>query len=160
MSAPLFQKLAGGRRGSGSRPWFLDSWQSGSGKNRKEYEHEEPPDVDELPIELRRVENANATLTKQSDSLSIKSKSLGDILEIQRLDLVRSRSSIPGLCSILTSELNLDAESRTSSSMSGSKPRLVKQKTHLVDDVGLENPENTAIKELTKDVPDFQVGKH
>ena len=151
------QKLAGGRRGSGSRPWFLDSWQSGSGKNRKDYEHEEPPDVDELPIELRRVENANATLSKQSDSLSIKSKSLGDILEIQRLDLVRSRSSIPGLCSILTSELNLDAESRTSSSMSSSKPRLVKQKTHLVDDVGLENPENTAIKELTKDIPDFQV---
>ncbi|KOX70067.1 Putative methyltransferase KIAA1456 [Melipona quadrifasciata] len=151
------QKLAGGRRGSGNRPWFLDSWQSGSGKNRKDYEQEEPPDVDELPIELRRVENVNVTLNKQSDSLSIKSKSLGDILEIQRLDLVRSRSSIPGLCSMLTSELNLDGESRTSSSMSGSKPRLVKQKTHLVDDTGLEHPDNTAIQELFKDIPDFQV---
>ncbi|KAF3429672.1 hypothetical protein E2986_11073 [Frieseomelitta varia] len=151
------QKLAGSRRGSGNRPWFLDSWQSGSGKNRKDYEQEEPPDVDELPIELRRVENVNVTLNKQSDSLSIKSKSLGDILEIQRLDLVRSRSSIPGLCSMLTSELNLDGESRTSSSMSGSKPRLVKQKTHLVDDTGLEHPDNTAIQELFKDIPDFQV---
>ncbi|CAD1479743.1 unnamed protein product, partial [Heterotrigona itama] len=151
------QKLAGGRRGSGNRPWFLDSWQSGSGKNRKDYEQEEPPDVDELPIELRRVEDVNVTLNKQSDSLSIKSKSLGDILEIQRLDLVRSRSSIPGLCSVLTSELNLDGESRTSSSMSGSKPRLVKQKTHLVDDTGLEHPDNTAIQELFKDIPDFQV---
>lgn len=153
----LSQKLAGGRRGSGSRPWFLESWQSGSGKNRKDYEHEESQDVDELPIELRRVEDANVSLNKQSDSLSIKSKSLGDILEIQRLDLVRSRSSIPGLCSMLTSELNLDGESRTSSSMSGSKPRLVKQKSHLVDDIGLENPENTAIEELAKGVPDFQV---
>ncbi|KOC60878.1 Putative methyltransferase KIAA1456 [Habropoda laboriosa] len=151
------QKLAGGRRGSGSRPWFLDSWQSGSGKNRKDYEQEEPPDVDELPIELRRVENVNSTLNKQSDSLSIKSKSLGDILEIQRLDLVRSRSSIPGLCSMLTSDLNLDGESRTSSSMSGSKPRLVKQKSHLVDDNGLEHPDNTAIQELTKDIPDLRV---
>ncbi|OAD53848.1 Putative methyltransferase KIAA1456 [Eufriesea mexicana] len=151
------QKLAGGRRGSGSRPWFLDSWQSGSGKSRKDYEQEEPPDVDELPIELRRVEDVNVTLNKQSDSLSIKSKSLGDILEIQRLDLVRSRSSIPGLCSMLTSELNLDGESRTSSSMSGSKPRLVKQKSHLMDDTGLENPDNTAIQELSKDIPDFQV---
>ncbi|XP_026672736.1 uncharacterized protein LOC108629019 isoform X2 [Ceratina calcarata] len=150
------QKLAGGRRGSGGRPWFFDSWQSGNGKNRKSYE-DEPPDADELPIELRRVEDVNMTLNKQSDSLSIKSKSLGDILEIQRLDLVRSRSSIPGLCSVLTSELNLDGESRTSSSMSGSKPRLVKQKTHLVDDIGLENPDNTAIQELAKDIPDFQV---
>lgn len=113
--------------------------------------------MDELPIELRRVEDVNVTLNKQSDSLSIKSKSLGDILEIQRLDLVRSRSSIPGLCSMLTSELNLDGESRTSSSMSGSKPRLVKQKTHLVDDTGLEHPDNTAIQELSKDIPDFQV---
>ncbi|XP_015432747.1 PREDICTED: uncharacterized protein LOC107188876 [Dufourea novaeangliae] len=150
------QKLAGGRRGSGSRPWFLESWQNGGGKNRKDYEHDEPPDVDELPIELRRVEDVNVTLTKQPDSLSIKSKSLGDILEIQRLDLVRSRSSIPGLSSMLTSELNLDGESRTSSSLSGSKPRLIKQKTHL-EDVGLENPDNTAIRDLNKDVPDLQV---
>lgn len=151
------QKLAGGRRGSGSRPWFLESWQNGSGRNRKNYEEDETADVDELPIELRRVEDVNVTLNKQSDSLSIKSKSLGDILEIQRLDLVRSRSSIPGLCSVLTSELNLDAESRTSSSLSGSKPRLVKQKSHFVDDDGLENPENTANQELSKDLPDLQV---
>ncbi|XP_625160.3 dentin sialophosphoprotein isoform X2 [Apis mellifera] len=125
------QKLAGGRRGSGSRPWFLDSWQSGSGKNQKDYEQEEPPDVDELPIELRRVEDVNMTLNKQS--------------------------SIPGLCSMLTSELNLDGESRTSSSMSGSKPRLVKQKSHFVDDIGLEHPDNTAIHQLSKDIPDFQI---
>ncbi|XP_033326367.2 class I SAM-dependent methyltransferase fire dancer isoform X1 [Megalopta genalis] len=152
------QKLAGGRRGSGNRPWFLESWQNGGGKNRKDYEQEEPPDVDELPIELRRVEDVNVNLNKHTDSLSIKSKSLGDILEIQRLeDLVRSRSSIPGLCSILTSDLNLDGESRTSSSMSGSKPRLVKQKSHLEDVAGLENPVNTAIRELNKDIPDSKV---
>lgn len=86
-----------------------------------------------------------------TDTLSIKSKSLGDILEIERLDLVRSRSSIPGFCS--TSELILDERS-VSSSSSGSKPRLVKQKSY-VEETGLENTEDTAIENLIKDLPDF-----
>lgn len=111
-------------------------------------------DVDELPIELRRVETTH-TLTmankRSTDTLNIKSKSLGDILEIERLDLVRSRSSIPGFCS--TSELILDERS-VSSSSSGSKPRLVKQKS-CVEETGFENPEDTAIENLIKDLPDF-----
>lgn len=110
--------------------------------------------MDELPIELRRVETTH-TLTmmnkRSTDTLNIKSKSLGDILEIERLDLVRSRSSIPGFCS--TSELILDERS-VSSSSSGSKPRLVKQKL-CVEETGLENPEDTAIENLIKDLPDF-----
>lgn len=111
-------------------------------------------DVDELPIELRRVETTHTlTMTnkRSTDTLNIKSKSLGDILEIERLDLVRSRSSIPGFCS--TSELILDERS-VSSSSSGSKPRLVKQKS-CVEETGLENPEDTAIENLIKDLPDF-----
>lgn len=88
---------------------------------------------------------------KDTDTLSIKSKSLGDILEIERLDLIRSRSSIPGFCS--TSELVLDERS-VSSSSSGSKLRLVKQKS-CVEETGLENPEDTAIENLIKDLPDF-----
>lgn len=110
--------------------------------------------MDELPIELRRVETTHTlTMTnkRSTDTLNIKSKSLGDILEIERLDLVRSRSSIPGFCS--TSELILDERS-VSSSSSGSKPRLVKQKS-CVEETGLENPEDTAIENLIKDLPDF-----
>lgn len=108
--------------------------------------------MDELPIELRRVETTHTLMTnKHAETLSIKSKSLGDILEIERLDLVRSRSSIPGFCS--TSELVLDERS-VSSSSSGSKPRLVKQKSY-VEEIGLENPEDTAIENLIKDLPDF-----
>lgn len=110
--------------------------------------------MDELPIELRRVETTHTlTMTnkRSTDTLNIKSKSLGDILEIERLDLVRSRSSIPGFCS--TSELILDERS-VSSSSSGSKPRLVKQKS-CVEETGLENPEDTAIENLIKDFPDF-----
>ncbi|XP_070158511.1 uncharacterized protein Fid isoform X2 [Polyergus mexicanus] len=147
------QKLARSRRGGGSRAWFPGSWQSGT-KNRRHYDPDEMTDVDELPIELRRLETTH-TLTmmnkRSTDTLNIKSKSLGDILEIERLDLVRSRSSIPGFCS--TSELILDERS-VSSSSSGSKPRLVKQKS-CVEETGLENPEDTAIENLIKDLPDF-----
>ncbi|XP_012541912.2 uncharacterized protein LOC105839860 [Monomorium pharaonis] len=147
------QKLARSRRGGGGRAWFPGSWQSGS-KSRRHYDPEDATDVDDLPIELRRVETTHTlTMTNKhsADTLSIKSKSLGDILEIERLDLVRSRSSIPGFYS--TSELILDERS-VSSSSSGSKPRLVKQKSY-VEEIGLENPEDTAIENLIKDLPDF-----
>ena len=147
------QKLAGGRRGS--RPWFLENWQNG-GKSRRRYEQEDSGDMDDMPIELRRLEETTVTLSKQSESLSIKSKSLGDILEIQRLDLVRSRSSIPGLCSTVTSELQLDEDPMTPP-ISTSKPRLVKQKKHFNDEDCLDFPENTAIQQIIKDLPDFQV---
>ncbi|XP_011694834.1 PREDICTED: uncharacterized protein LOC105454139 [Wasmannia auropunctata] len=147
------QKLARSRRGGGGRAWFPGSWQS-STKSRRNYDPEDTTDVDELPIELRRVETTHTlTMTNKhsADTLSIKSKSLGDILEIERLDLVRSRSSIPGFYT--TSELILDERS-VSSSSSGSKPRLVKQKSY-VEEIGLENPEDTAIENLIKDLPDF-----
>ncbi|XP_032684970.1 uncharacterized protein LOC116850597 [Odontomachus brunneus] len=145
------QKLARSKRGGSGRAWFPGSWQSGT-KSRRHYDPEDVTDVDELPIELRRVETTHTLMTnKHTDTLSIKSKSLGDILEIERLDLVRSRSSIPGFCS--TSELILDERS-VSSSSSGSKPRLVKQKS-CVEETGLENPEDTAIENLIKDLPDF-----
>lgn len=148
-----FQKLARSRRGGGGRAWFPGSWQSGT-KSRRHYDLEDTTDVDELPIELRRVETTHTlTMTNKhsADTLSIKSKSLGDILEIERLDLVRSRSSIPGFYS--TSELVLDERS-VSSSSSGSKPRLVKQKSY-IEEIGLENSEDTAIENLIKDLPDF-----
>ncbi|XP_015119699.1 uncharacterized protein LOC107042947 [Diachasma alloeum] len=149
------QKLAGGKRGSGSRPWFLESFQNAGCKNRHHnFESDECADADDIPIELRRLEDENPTITKPTDTLSMKSKSLGDILEIQRLDLVRSRSSIPGLCSTVTSELNLDEQSATPP-LASYKPRLVKQKTHLMDDTCLEVPENTAIQELVKDLPEL-----
>ncbi|XP_012224019.1 uro-adherence factor A [Linepithema humile] len=147
------QKLARSRRGGGGRAWLPGSWQSSS-KSRRHYDPEDMTDVDELPIELRRVETTHTlsmTNKNSADTLSIKSKSLGDILEIERLDLVRSRSSIPGFCS--TSELILDERS-VSSSSSGSKPRLVKQKSY-VEEAGLEDPEDTAIENLINSLPDF-----
>lgn len=86
----------------------MDAWQNGYGK-RHQYRLDDTADVDELPIELRRFEESIVTVNKKHpDTFSMKSKSLGDILETQRLDLVRSRSSIPGLCStVIHSEMRI-----------------------------------------------------
>lgn len=159
------QKLAGGKRNSSNRPWFLDSFHSVNGggggvtggrsddKNNRydNCDQYECGDIDDIPIELRRLEDEIVTLNKQTDTFSIKSKSLTDILEIQRSSLVRSRSSIPGLCSTLASNLNVNDKLLT-----GYQPRLVKQKNNLIDDTCLEVPEDTAIRELIKDLPEFQ----
>ncbi|XP_046487367.1 uncharacterized protein fid [Neodiprion pinetum] len=151
------QKLAGGKRNCpGSRPWFLETWSQSGGKVKRHMQQEyDSGDVDDLPIELRRLEDLNATLNKYPDTLSVKSKSLGDILEIQRLNLVRSRSSIPGLCSTLTSDSFLNETAETPP-LTNAKPKLVKQKSHFIEDVCVEISENTAIQELIKDLPDFQ----
>lgn len=152
--------------------------------------------MDDLPIELRRLEDpaslnlassvsagtTSVAISKRcqlqqqhSDSLSVKSKSLSSIVEVQRLDLVRSRSSIPGLCAAagelattpaeLTSAANEDQEQeslqqREGLSPASSKPRLVKQKTHFLDDAccpEILGPENTAIQQTLKDIPELQV---
>ncbi|KAK0098149.1 hypothetical protein PV326_010848 [Microctonus aethiopoides] len=157
------QKLAGGRRGgdtgSHNRRWFSESFHNNDCKNRcHHYEQDDgTDDVDDIPIELRRLEDENIIINKPNDSLSVKSKSLGDIIEIQKLDLVRSRSSIPGLCSTITSEINLDEETMSQATNSSYKPRLVKQKTHLIDDTCLEIHENTAIKEIINDLPKIPI---
>lgn len=139
----------------------MDSWQNGNAKWRRNYEAEDAADVDDLPIELRRLEDLHLSLDKHQDSLSKKSKSLDDMVEIQRLDLVRSRSSIPGFCSTVNSELDLAgddlAESCRSSSLGGSKPRLVKQKSCVMEESDLDTPENTAI---ITDLPELQVNIH
>ena len=239
---------AGKRGSSTNRTWFLESWENGDTgdenhrrRRRRHQRHNDSDDigdVDDIPIELRRLEDDNLTLTKLPDALSIKSKSLGDILEIQRLDLVRSRSSIPGFSSTLTSELYLDDvdQSKTPSptpppppntqlltlspshnsspsslsssaaalnfettcasriipttaepfaslgssaastpplmamssscSLSGSKPRLVKQESHILEDSEFfekshshadSDAHNTAIREIIKDLAEFPV---
>ncbi|XP_043271315.1 serine-rich adhesin for platelets isoform X2 [Venturia canescens] len=226
------QKLAGGKRDSaaGNRgAWFLETWHNngGSWKNKREqhrgqnFQNEDIGDVDDIPIELRRLEEDNVTLSKHpttppcetgenaGETLGLKSKSLGDILEIQRLDLVRSRSSIPGFSSTVTSQFYLDEESETpspqpplpetsreargifstetindstndnstaplllsSSSVSSTnslnrstsstgKPRLVKQKSHLLDDSPLQfiqEPANgVVVRRCSKDLVEFR----
>ncbi|KAJ8675386.1 hypothetical protein QAD02_011172, partial [Eretmocerus hayati] len=115
------QKLAGGRRNS--RAWFLENWQNGSANGFYSHnahfngngincglDYDDEDNVDELPIELRRLEepirsrnnhrqHQQQHLQKQlSDSLSVKSKSVSNISELHKSELVRSRSSATGLC--------------------------------------------------------------
>ncbi|KAF7997126.1 hypothetical protein HCN44_005403 [Aphidius gifuensis] len=187
------QKLAGGKRNSNNQPWFRESFNSSgiggfsssssSGYDDKNIHHyHDCGDIDDIPIELRRLEDDNIIINKQNETFNIKSKSLGDILEIQRSNLVRSRSSIPGLCSTVGSNFNINEESMTTTTTTTTspqppssrpvsptqppllftayKPRLVKQKTHLIDDTCLEIPEDTAIRELIKDLPEFPTNIH
>ncbi|XP_014227656.1 mucin-5AC-like [Trichogramma pretiosum] len=182
------QKLAGGRRNS--RAWFLDNWQqqngaaaangnstssssnsshsgSSNGPNGYALEHghdeEDEEDVDDLPIELRRLEDPlgvslgvsgcrgsdkrDRLRQQSSDSsgMSAKSKSLSSLhVELQRSDdLVRSRSSLP----LPTSGQASFDEQQQQQPDQASKPKLVKQKQHLAfDDACLDDlPEDTAI---------------
>ncbi|KAK3910359.1 putative tRNA methyltransferase 9B [Frankliniella fusca] len=110
------QKLAGSKR---SAPWFLESWaqqqqQQGPGGHRdpaglRRHEPEgceDCNDIQDLPIELRRLEEdlepqGQGQGRSRSPShlpLHLKSKSLSDILCPEPADsLVRSRSSVPSL---------------------------------------------------------------
>ncbi|XP_011502011.1 PREDICTED: uncharacterized protein LOC105365516 [Ceratosolen solmsi marchali] len=179
------QKLAGGRRGS--RAWFLENWQTSS-KERRSGDEDNDGDVEDLPIELRRLEEG-ATLGRShhGDSLGIKSKSLGDILEAQRLDLVRSRSSVPGLNNAADetpqqqnhNHLHYHHHHHQQQQQQqqehhnyhqhydhaqlppqSPKSQLVKDKTHMHKEVGDSSPTNTAIQSTHNDVPNFQVSVH
>ncbi|XP_023245708.1 uncharacterized protein LOC106641239 [Copidosoma floridanum] len=187
------QKLAGGRRNS--RAWFLENWQNSGSKEHHSYEDDEDDaDVDDLPIELRRLEEHSSLppldnpsgggardneLRKQhSDTLSVKSKSLSSIVEAQQqqqhgLDLVRSRSSIPGLCGAVDPDSPAASTAPVEDVTTGgtqhqqlqrqesgrqspaTKPKLVKQKRHLLEDNGHEvgkeeaATNDTAVNDIT-----------
>ena len=93
--------------------------------------------------------------------MSIKSKSLTNIVDAQRADMIRSRSTIPinGHCSLEEQENQKTAPSLTMSSSNDAvvtcssnnssplnKPKLTKQKQHVImDDTYLDDlPEDTA----------------
>ncbi|ALC46751.1 CG42261 [Drosophila busckii] len=82
-------KLAGGRR----HAWFLDSWTSKDTKNDSSLDYE---DAKDLPIELRRLEDFE-DFHDPPLTASLKSRSLGSILQPPPRQIVRSRSSVPSL---------------------------------------------------------------
>ncbi|KAL1130163.1 hypothetical protein AAG570_013101, partial [Ranatra chinensis] len=166
------QKLAGGKRGgSRNRPWFLDSWTSCASKEPPphRYDPEGCEDIQDLPIELRRLEeDQEAPIRRQtfactsqlSDSpLNQKSKSLSDIINVDQKSIVRSRSSVPSL------ELaNREAENSGSDIQPSpnSKPRLVKQKKSVCDEdiEGEEQDEATDMRDLIKALPEFKISAY
>lgn len=81
--------MAGNRR----HPWFLDSWNSKDTKNDSSLDYE---DAKDLPIELRRLEDFE-NFQDPPLTASLKSRSLGSILNPPPRQIVRSRSSVPSL---------------------------------------------------------------
>ncbi|KAH8417105.1 hypothetical protein KR222_003253 [Zaprionus bogoriensis] len=141
------QKLAGGRR----HAWFLDSWTSKETRNDSSLDYE---DAKDLPIELRRLEDFQ-DFSDPPLSASLKSRSLGSILQPPPRQIVRSRSSVPSLgtpllpcetkasatATLLLSapEVQVQLNGRQSPTNSKSstlcqRPKLIKQKQSLCEE--------------------------
>lgn len=159
------QKLAGSKRGgSRHRPWFLESWTSCTKESpAHRYDPDGCEDVQNLPIELRRLEEDQDAPQRQHTSacshqlsdipLNQKSKSLTDIITVEQKAIVRSRSSVPSL------EVSPPDGDVAESSASGTKPKLVKQKQSVCEDDldGEDGDEPTDMKGLIKAMPEFKI---
>ncbi|XP_017849731.1 uncharacterized protein LOC108604686 [Drosophila busckii] len=152
------QKLAGGRR----HAWFLDSWTSKDTKNDSSLDYE---DAKDLPIELRRLEDFE-DFHDPPLTASLKSRSLGSILQPPPRQIVRSRSSVPSLGGpLLPGETKASAaaalllsapeaqqlnggHSPTATASAGNtlarRPKLIKQKQSLCDDDNAQLQPNEA----------------
>lgn len=134
--------MAGGKKS----PWFLDSWNSKDTKNDSSLDYE---DAKDLPIELRRLEDFD-DIPEPPLSAGLKSRSLGSILNPPpNKQIVRSRSSVPSLGGAQIHEpkqshsvepiVHSSTPASSSISQSGSaasrRPKLIKQKQSLCDDV-------------------------
>ncbi|XP_055637178.1 uncharacterized protein LOC129775927 isoform X2 [Toxorhynchites rutilus septentrionalis] len=118
------QKLAGSKKS----PWFLESWSSRETKQDSSLDYE---DAKDLPIELRRLEDFD-DIPEPPLSAGLKSRSLGSILNPPPKTIVRSRSSVPSLGAQIPESKATPAEP---SSAASRRPKLVKQKQSICDDV-------------------------
>ncbi|PNF27050.1 hypothetical protein B7P43_G10412 [Cryptotermes secundus] len=173
------QKLAGGKRGgSGHRPWFLDSWSSCTKEPPPPHRYDpegcedgegEGEDIQDLPIELRRLEEDQheppqrrqtfacaRRATPHEVVLNHKSKSLSDILTVGQRAMVRSRSSVPSLgvgSENTAGTSDLASAAPTATNTNNTKPRLVKQKKSVCE----EMEEEGGMRDLVKALPEFKV---
>lgn len=173
------QKLAGGKRSV--KPWFLESWGSYS-KDIPETRYD--PDgcenydteIHDLPIELRRLEDEEVPIRRQTFTCSEtstynelymahKSKSLSDILAAQQRSMVRSRSSVPSLTGQVSEtekcQVEMHEEKDEIQVKPSTKPKLVKQKKSINEedaDEDLDKP--TDMKNLINQLPDFKISAY
>jgi len=151
----LLQKLSGStKRGKvTSKPWFVGSWTSLYGNELPSVLRSDPEgcetcneDVQNVPIELRRMEDSPDLIPLFGRAAAHKSKSLSDIKNAAETRMVvRSRSSIPEL--------------EKSMPLTVSKPKLVKQKQSLCDEDAEEDRDKaTDMKDLVNKLPQFDVG--
>ncbi|KAF2905980.1 hypothetical protein ILUMI_00211 [Ignelater luminosus] len=167
------QKLAGGRRGV-HRPWFLESWTTCAKETpAKRFDRDgcnccECEDVQNLPIELRRVDDEELPQRRQTFPSSqliseiysnLKSRSLTDIKTAENNNIVRSKSSVPSIQEALSTEENSDSKVEPVSTNSTlTKPKLVKQKKSICDEDAEEDLDKpTDMKKLVSTLPDFKI---
>lgn len=180
------QKLAGGKRGGSGRhrPWFLETWSTCTKEPPpRRYDPDGCEDIDvediqDLPIELRRLEEETdlpqrrqtfACSERLSSSVEIslgyKSKSLSDILTVNQKCMVRSRSSVSSLGANNSVNVETNNGSSHTTAASGTvitsqpKPKLVKQKQSLceeeMEEEGGDQP--TDMRDLVSRLPEFKV---
>ncbi|XP_025423501.1 uncharacterized protein LOC112692895 isoform X3 [Sipha flava] len=147
-------QLAGStKRGKvASKPWFVSSWTSLYGNELPSALRSDPEgcetcneDVQNVPIELRRMEDSPDLIPLFNRTPTLKSKSLSDIKSAAEKPMVRSRSSIPEL--------------EKSMPLTLSKPKLVKQKQSLCDEDAEEDRDKaTDMKDLVNKLPQFDDG--
>lgn len=131
------------------RPWFLDSWTTCAKDplpkrcNPEGCEYCECDDVQDLPIELRRIDDEEAPQRRKTFPSSqlindiyanLKSKSMTNIKTVENNNIVTE-----------------DAEKKT-------KPRLIKQKKSVCEedaDEALDKP--TDMKTMVNNLPDFKI---
>lgn len=141
------QKLAGGGRRVGvHRPWFLDSWSTCAKESSspiKRYEPEgcecsECDNVQDMPIELRRIDDDEVPQRRQTFPSSTIINDLYSNLKSQSLSNIKT-SGAPEM-----SQLENNAKPLLS------KPRLVKQKKSVCDE------ETSDLQAVVGDSPNFK----
>ncbi|KAG6454140.1 hypothetical protein O3G_MSEX008532 [Manduca sexta] len=148
------QRLAGRRS-------FLPSWSLGPRVPSRSCSRPEPAAAD-LPIELRRLDEAvpPRLVTQPSESSTMKSRSLTDIVDIERHALVRSRSSLPSLGGDESSPPPQEPAAPENTEPR-KKPRLVKQKKSINEDDAEEDLDKpTDMKSMVEEMPNFKIHTH
>ncbi|KAJ8984420.1 hypothetical protein NQ317_012483 [Molorchus minor] len=163
------QKLAGGRRVTVHRPWFLDSWTTCAKEPQtKRYDPEGcdccdcTENVQDMPIELRRVDDEELPQKRRqtfpssqliNDISSLKSKSMTNIKTVENNDVVKSASSSRAICDELAVAEQLPNPTAKNTL---AKPKLVKQKKSICEedaDEALDEPTDMSQLKL---LPDFR----
>lgn len=149
------QRLAGRRS-------FLPSWNLGARVAQRPCPRPEPLAAD-LPIELRRLDEAfplKLRTQQSTESGTIKSRSLTDIVDVEKRTLVRSRSSLPSLGGD-DIEPSPPENPPPEAIEPRKKPRLVKQKKSINEDDADEDLDKpTDMKSMVEEMPNFKIHTH
>lgn len=138
----------------GHRPWFLESWSTCAKESQQKRRETDSCDccdcenVQDLPIELRRVDDEDVPQRRQTFPSSqilndlyvnLKSKSMTNIKTNDNNNMIRSQSSIPSIPEMADAE----EATNTKKQISLNKPKLVKQKKSICEedaDEALDEP--------------------